>query len=433
MRYRAKRSVEDMSSREKINIGVGRESRTNPYYAKVSARYRILKFITLFVLIVYLAVMLGMYHSEITYDNLMYLIKDLDTDVSPSTSDFEDLSFDESNRLALTLYHDRLAVCFADGFKLFNTAGATELEYTHSMESPAVVSGDKYVMAYDIGGTTYSVYTTIARVLTKQSDFEIQSAAMSKVGEYAIVSRARENRYVVSFYDRNFRELSKVYKDKYVISTSISDNGRNYCIASCDVVNSDFVGEVMFGNVKSEDSKSTTVEGALPLQSKFFSDGSFVVICDTSVLFFDSDGSLTNTYKLSGITLTFADIAFDRVLIVGKENLVGNESCVTVLDKDATEVLKTSVSGKMNAAALGENYVFEAVSGTLYRTSFDAKSETEECALSVNRLVATGDSVLVCTSTGCTTSFRTPDTQTDDSGGESTAAVTADVELESNE
>ena len=151
------------------------------------------------------------------------------------------------------------------------------------------------------------------------------------------------------------------------------------------------------------------------------------------MLFFDSDGALTNTYKLSGITLSYADIAFDRVLLVGKENIVGDTSSVTVLDKDATEVLKTSTSGKMNAAALGENYVFEAVSGTVYRISFDAKSETEECALSVNRLVATGDSVLVCTSTGCTTSFRTPDTQTDDSGGESAPSETADVELESTE
>lgn len=432
---KARRSVEEMSAREKINIGTGRENTANEYYKKVSKRYRLLKFITLFVLIIYTGVMLGMYHSEITYDNLMYLIKDLDTDVSSSTQEFADISFDETSRLSLALYHDRLALCSSESFRLYNTAGASEMEYAHSMESPAVTSGDKYVMAYDIGGNTYSIYTTIARVLTKQTDYPIQDAAMSKVGEYAVVSRARENRYVVSFYDRNFREISKVYKDKYVMTTALSDDGKNYCIASCEVVRSDFACDVMFGNVRSENSSSVTVEGALPLKSGFFSDGTFVVICDTAVLFFDNEGSLVSTYKLSGITLSQADIAYDRVLIIGKENIVGDTSVVTVLAKDASPVLRTVTNGKMNAAALGEKHVFEAVSGSCERISFDGAREGVDCPLNVISLVPTGSSVMICTSDGCTCAFTAApeEEEPSDSDGAShlddTSEVTANVDL----
>lgn len=417
--FRARRSVEELRSGEKINIGFEKKPEENLYYKKVSLGYRVLKFFTLFVLIVYIGVMFGMYHSEITYDNFMYLIKDLDTDIGLSNEDFATVSFDEGSRVSLSLYRNRLAVCSTDQFKLYNNSGAAELNYTHSMEYPGISSGDKYVLVYDIGGKTYSVYTTIARVLSKESDFEIQSAAMSKAGEYAICSRARENRYVVSFYDRNFRELSKVYKDKYVMTTAISDDGKNYCIASFEVKNSDFVCEVMFGALKSAESYSVTVDGAMPLKSQFFSDGSFVVICDTVVLFFDSEGALKNTYNISGVTLSFADIAYDKVLICGKENIVSDNNTVLLLDKSGNMLTTESVLGKISCAALGENHIFEAVSGSLRRVSFDGDVKTDECALSIEKLIPMSNSVLVCTSSEAKTVFGSEvDVSTVSEGGQ---------------
>ncbi len=405
IKFRASRSVDDMTSREKINLGVGKKREENAYYKKVSRIYRALKVVTLFVLMIYLGVTFAMYHTEITYENFMYLIKDLDTDGASSGAELHSVEFDLAGRYAADFYRNRLAVCFTDSFKLYGSDGKAEYEYTHSMESPAISVGDKYVLAYDIGGNTYSVYTTIARVLSKQSDGEISCAAMGASGEYAIVTRARENKYVVNFYDRNFRETSKIYKDKYVMTAAVSDDGKNYCVASFDVENGSFTCEVMYGGLRSDKADTVKVENALPLKSGFFSDGSFTVICDSCVLFFNSNGELSLKHSLENTALSIADIAYDKVLTVAKESVASDVNFVSLFDKSGEVISQRTESGKISCAALGKSNVFEAVSGTLYRYDFDGASDSEKCALGVEKLIPESNSVLVCTSDGAVPAF----------------------------
>lgn len=440
MKFRARRSVDDMTAREKINLGVGKKREENTYYKKVSRVYRALKVATLFILMIYLGVTFAMYHTEITYENLVYLIKDLDTDGASSGVELYSVEFDLAGRYAANFYRDRLAVCFADSFKLYGSEGKVEYEYTHSMESPAISVGDKYVLAYDIGGSTYSVYTTIARVLSKQSDEEISCAAMGASGEYAIVTRARENKYVVNFYDRNFRETSKIYKDKYVMTTAISDDGKNYCIASFDVENGSFTCEVMYGGLRSDKAETVSVENALPLKSGFFSDGSFTVICDSCVLFFDSNGELSLKRSLENTALSIADIAYDKVLTVAKESVASDVNFVSLLDKNGEVLSQRTESGKISCAALGKTSVFEAVSGTLHRYDFNGTFDSEKCALGVEKLIPEGNAVLICTSDGAIPAFAAEgffesggnESESSDTPKESGETGGFDIDLESN-
>lgn len=428
-RLRARRSINEMSTREKINLGTGRANEANRYYGKISKVYRALKILTLFVLMGYLGVTFAMYHSEITYENLMYLIKDLDTDTSRSNAELFAVTFEDGGRYDAELYRDRLALCTSDSMKLYSSGGKAEYSYTHSMESPTLTVGDKYILAYDTGGTSYSIYTTIARVLTKQSDGEISLCTMAKSGEYAIVTRARENKYVVNIYDRNFRETSKIYKDKYVMSVSLSDDGKNYCIASFDVENAAFVCEVMSGSTKSDKAETVRIENALPLKSGFFSDGSFAIICDSCVLFFDSKGALTSNYGFGGTALSFADVAYGRVLTVEKDNVASDVNRITLFDKNGNVIEERIQTGKISYAALGEKNVFEAVSGTLCRYCEDGSFDGVECALGVEKLIPSGSSVLVCTSDGATPAFI----ESNADGNRENAVETANSDTESSD
>lgn len=79
----------------RLRIDLENGPKENGYYLKVGKRFRGMKFLSLSLLLCYLVVMMCIYRAEITYDNLVYLIKDLDTDVSVSESVFADVTFDE--------------------------------------------------------------------------------------------------------------------------------------------------------------------------------------------------------------------------------------------------------------------------------------------------------------------------------------------------
>jgi hypothetical protein len=210
-------------------------------------------------------------------------MNDLDPDIDATGAVFKEVKYDESSKMSAGLYKGSLAVATTTSFTLYNTTGTAEREYSISMENPKVLTGEKYVMVYDVGGSSYSVYTAIVDVLTKQTDYTLQGAALSDSGAFALISRARENRYMVSFFDENFKEVSRIYKDRYVMDAALSADGENYAVVSCDVEGSDITTEVMSGRCDSESAVTSTISGAMPLKVGFFSDGSFCVVCDDAV------------------------------------------------------------------------------------------------------------------------------------------------------
>lgn len=423
-----KNNSDKLSRSQKINIKVEKEREHNPYYLKVSKRYRTLKFASLALLLVYLIAMLVMYRSSITYENLVYLMKDLDTDIDATGAVFKEVKYDESSKMSAGLYKGSLAVATTTSFTLYNTTGTAEREYSISMENPKVLTGEKYVMVYDVGGSSYSVYTAIVDVLTKQTDYTLQGAALSDSGAFALISRARENRYMVSFFDENFKEVSRIYKDRYVMDAALSADGENYAVVSCDVEGSDITTEVMSGRCDSESAVTSTISGAMPLKVGFFSDGSFCVVCDDAVSFFSKDGASVSEHRLNGYGVSGVSFSKERVMIVESDNIVESRSTVTVYDHKG-EVVLTREETKVASSALGEGAAYLAYDGQLTRVSFDGAVRRAECSLSVSSLIPFSDNVLVLGPTSAVTGFA-PQETAESGSSEDTSAPGVDADFE---
>lgn len=396
---------EKTSKPEKIRFDGEKTREYNRYYANVATGYKVSKFVLLAVLLCYLIVSMSIYRSYITYDNLMYLLRDFDTDAASAAAGFSDISYDDDGDMRFDIYKDRLALVTNTSLTLYNTAGATELKSTGTGNSPALLTGDKYAMVYDVGGTSYYLYNTVARVLSKTTEGRIQSAALSDSGTYLLVTRARENRYLISIYDDSFRELTRIYKDKFVIDAALDRSGTKYAVVSFEVNSADFVCEVMSGKCSSDESNSVSVAGYLPLSVNYFSNGSFAVVCDAGVLFFSSDGQMTSEYKFSGKDLVFADFCGDRILVSVSENIVASRSRLILLAPSGQVEKEIQVDGKISAAAVGNKNIFYVCSGELTSVSPDGSSTTTDCPPDVRALVPYLDDVVVCTGTSASMGF----------------------------
>lgn len=400
-----KNKKEKLSRSRKVNIEIDSAGRENPYYLKVAKRYRTVKYLSLAALVFYLLAMLVTYRSQITYENLVYLAKDLGTDVDAANALFDEIKYDESRKMSAAIYKGRLAVATTTSFAIYNTTGSVERTFKISMENPKVISGDKYVMVYDVGGTSYSLYTTIMCVNSGQTQYTLQGAAISDTGTFALITRARENRYNVTLYDENFREVTKIYKDKYVMDVSLSADGTRYAVASCEMTGSAVSGEVMSGRVDSEGSSVTAVKDSLPLDVGFFRDGSFCVVGDDTVSFFAPSGELVTEKRLDGYGVTGISFSDGGVMVVESRNLVDTKNSVTVFSPDGAEALSVTVYSKVMAYALGTDAAYIAADGSLTRYRAAAEPESTECPFIVQTLVPYSNNVLVMGSTSAVTGF----------------------------
>lgn len=390
---------------EKIRIDKEKKE-YNSYYLRISRGYKAAKFITLAIFLGYLIFMMCMYRSAITYDNLMYLVRDFETDIDVSSRGFEGIVYPASEKMSFTLYKDRLARATVSDFTLYNTTGSVELDYDHSMENPSIEAGDKYALVYDIGGTSYSLYNTIARVSTKHTEFAIQGADICDSGAFALITRSKENRYVVTFYDDSFRELTKVYKDKYVTDVSVSNKGDRYALVSCDVQGNDFLTEIMCAEVRSDTYTGFTLEGLLPLSVEWFDDGSFVVVCDGAAVFVNGDGTMKNRLDFGDMKIVTAYVSDNRLLVTGTENSVGSDSKGMVCDTEGSIVMRFDHDGKISSAVLSDNYVFYLSGEEIFRTDMNGEIVSKESPAYAKTLVPCFDNVAVCTDTGVIMGFE---------------------------
>lgn len=390
---------------EKIRIDKEKQE-YNSYYLKISRGYKAAKFITLALFLGYLIFMMCMYRSAITYDNLMYLVRDFETDIDVSSRGFEGIVYPASEKTSFTIYKDRLARATASDFTLYNTTGSVELKYDHSMENPCIEAGDKYALVYDIGGTSYSLYNTIARVSTKHTEYTIQGADMCDSGDFALITRSNENRYLVSFFDSSFRELTRVYKDTYVTDVSVDSDGDRYVLVSCDVEKNDFLAEIRCAEIRSETYNSFTLEGLLPLSAEWFDNGSFVVVCDGAAVFADRDGTLKNRCDFGNMNIVTAYVQGDRLLVTCSENSVGSSSKGMVFDTEGNIIMRFDRENRISNAVLSDNYAFYLSGEEIFRTDMNGVTVSNASPAYAKALVPCFDNVAVCTDTGVIMGFE---------------------------
>ena len=148
----------------------------NRYWLAVSKRYRVARYVSMVALVAFLLVMLLFYRDNITYANLVYLARDLDSDTQVSVGVYSDITYDRSFSYDFGIFRQRIAVAGPKGFALYSQTGGKDLSADDIWADPRLEVGEKYALVYDAGEKSYSVFTTIARVLSAVSDFEIEDA-----------------------------------------------------------------------------------------------------------------------------------------------------------------------------------------------------------------------------------------------------------------
>lgn len=370
----------------------------NRYWLSVSKRYRAARFISIFLLCAFLFVMLAFFRENITYANLVYLVRDLDSNTTLAVGGYSDISYDRSTESDFGLFRSRIAVASPTGFKLYSQTGAVDLESDGVIADPRLEVSNKYALVYSAGDKKYSVYTTVARVLSAESDFAVEDAAVCDSGSYALLTRSQESRFLITVYGDSFQERTKYYKDSFVMDIALSKEGDSLAAVSAKIDTTATVCEVMIGKIGTKDTKTFEYGGMMPLSCEYTDDGRLVVICDSALLIFEGEKEIAKI-TFDGLTPGYFDVAGSTVAITFPTNVLGTSNDVTVYSTEGKKICTSEIKGKVQAFSTdGTEAAYVITERAAVRIGFeDGKTKTEECDLQVIRALAVPGSVIVFT------------------------------------
>lgn len=342
-------------SEQVIRVDGEIKRRKNVYYEKVSDRYRVFAFLMVLSLALLAGALMIVYGEHITYDNFVYLIRDLDS-VKESSGGFTEVNFTADESAVVRPFRDGFVIIGNGEVTLYDKTGVVLCSEKEKFSYPHGTSSDKYVLVYDIGGTAYSVYSPVTRVIKKTTERPIISASVSNNGSYIVTTESSDAKYVTEVYDSSFKRTMSIYKDKYVIDSSIGKEGGTFVIASVAEQGAEFFAEVSFYKEGNDSPvKTYTYSMSMPVTASSFDGGNFSVLFDDCIRFYDGDGNVISESYVDNAKVAFYDTRPTGAVLVSSSFGINQGSTFSSFDKNGKEITSAHVNGKVTGAFAPQN------------------------------------------------------------------------------
>ncbi len=335
---------------EAIRWDPDRVFRENPYYIRIANKYRILKYITIVLALVFAVSMMTAFSQDITTENFQYLLKDLDLSGLILDDTFDSLLYNGGSESSFGIYRGELAVVSPGTVGLYKPSGALSLSKTNIFYNPALLTSAKYFLVYDRGETSraYSVFNSFAELKTETYEYPITGAAIADNGTYALVTRDDTFRGIIRVYNANFKQILEIKKDKYVLSVDFSADGKTLVIASVYDQNGDFAAEITTVDLTTAETGITVTKlGAMPLKVRFMKNGLIGVIYNDGAVVYNADGSDRVKRSYASLSSVSAAIGDDFICTVYSTSVVGHDKTIDVYNADGRRTFTAEVAGEL--------------------------------------------------------------------------------------
>lgn len=374
----------------------------NERYLKKAAIYRYFRYGILILLVVFLLGMLNLFREEITIENFRYLIRNADFELRTEMGEAGSISYYSNPLNTFAVYKDSLVQMSDRQISIYDPSGRSS--YTGSLDysAPALATSDKYLLAYDRNGGSYSLYTGFSQVHSSTTNYPITDVDLSDEGIYVIASRSKEYFGVVEVYSSSFQLMNKIQKNKYIASIDLAKDGKTLLIASYYVGDRGICTELMVLSIDSDTPKLIqTVEGTMPWEATWLDENRFVLVCDKGVKIYDLNGKLHDAYGFSAKnTIEYTvDSSNARIALLLRE---GNDTTATrlcVIDSNCKTVLERSFTGNARHLTFFEGRLLLAVDHTVYSLAEKGKAQKFQCDRPISAIVTYKDMLYLCAST----------------------------------
>ncbi len=373
----------------------------NEYYLSVARRFRFARALTIMLLIVYVLSMLTFFSQDITVANLKYLMRDINIS-SSSGEAFSKVSYSAEPIQRFDIYRGELLYVTGSTVKMYSATGNTGISAELSYEEPVTLCTEKYVLIYDLGGDTFSLYNSFSELYRENTEYDIVAADLCDTGAFAVTTRSREYKNIVYLYNGDFELTARYSKRDYVTDIALSSDGTRLVIATVASESDGIVANLSFYEPGLDSVLATVTVGSDYPTAVGRVDGGFVMIGVDGVYFFDNNGTQTGEYIYGG-KVDMYDVSDTAVMLTLPQNTLGTRNRVIILDIFGEVTYNKVIDEKLsdiNISDMGAAYLLTADRAVM----IDVESSTEKSTAVIGtakRILPIGkEKTLLCTSSG---------------------------------
>ncbi len=322
-----------------------REPEINEYFSSVAKRFRFAKIVTFLLLIVFVLSTIAFNRSEITIENLQYLMKFISFTNTETTISAPKISYSSSDTLRLEIFLGDLCYLSPSGYTLYDSRGNTIMTDSIKYNDPRLCVSEKYALCYDLGGSSFSVFNTFSRLTSGTTDYSITGGDISDSGSFAIATSTREYRTSVELYDSDFKLVSRVLRESWLADLKLSPDGKELAVMTFSSENGSFLTTIDLITIGHDSvRKSISFDGLG--YSLFYMDGGFAVIAEDRTIYFDSDfGNAVHEKNFS--TLVTVDCSDKYLTRIFNSGIIGNSYKMLVTDVTGRLICESEFDGKL--------------------------------------------------------------------------------------
>lgn len=405
--YRFARFFQTEPQKEKVLRREDLDGAGDTYYATVSAGYKVAQRIFCVILVAFLLISIVTNYREITYGNLFYFVRDFGNAVDLASSGNETLSYDVYPNQNFSLYRGGIAAVSPTNVHIFTATGRRTLKSEAAFSTPITVCSDRYVLVYDLGGTTFSMYNSFSKVYTEsladQSE-TLTDAAQSDSGVFAVGSRSHAYKSVIRVYNKSMKPIGKYSKDLYASDIALNAEGTRMAVLYYDVGDGQGRTTVRMFDISPESRVDdedrllweNAYHGQFPMQCAFLNEESLAVISDCAlyVLGMDGDEIRSATYASGSVCAMHAGEQGAAVAV--RAGALQDRTRLIAFDKNGKMLYNDVIASNVKFLDMAEQYVFlRSESGVLRLDTISGEEQFEECQ-SGTMLVYDAKTVIVC-------------------------------------
>ncbi len=325
----------------------------NKNYKRIADIYRAFGLVFILIFVIFSVFLFLRYREYITYDNLSYLVKDFQSVHISEDKEITEISYMKTETPVFSTFRDGVAVVSNTYTSLFDATGVEYCTRDESFSAPDAASSDKYFIAYDIGGYSYSVYNSLTRISRQTTDMAITDICIRDDGYYLLTTESEESKYVTELHNSTMRKEMSVYKDDYVFDAALSNATDVFCIASISESGGIPQCKISFYRFNDENNIADYIyEMETPLCTSYMPDSHFVLITDKSVRFFDDDGNVVQTVSVGDDIISYFD-AGKYVILASRLNDIGDLYRVRVFDNSGNILYNDTLNARINSVTSG--------------------------------------------------------------------------------
>ncbi len=267
------------------------------YYKKAARILHTLKYVTLLLLILLVVLGFTAYKSDITIENLRYLMRYADFDTGIDYMSYNQISFSASDDAKFGYIKGDLALISDNSFVTYDFTGEQLHRQKLSYLNPALKTSDKYALCYDVAGTGLSVFNSYSCIYSEDFEYGIRDADIRTDGSLALVTSGKYLSSRVAVLAPDSKEIfSWETRDKEAVSVSLSEKKDEVAFAALRAENGDFTVSLQLYGFESEQPRfAKEYFGEFPLKVYCF-EGAVCMLTDKAIHFVAPDGSEISSF-----------------------------------------------------------------------------------------------------------------------------------------